>query len=354
MTRPLYLTASIMLSVFITALLCGCGAINNNTPYTDTEYAMGTIINHTIYSDLSTGRKLSESITDSLDFLEKKYLSWRINGSVISNVNNTAYTQSPVALDDRAADYFNKVLELAAKSNGAFDPAIGKIIDLWGFYDNKPHLPDASLINALLPKCSYENIKYTNSGTSSYVTLTPDIKLDFGAVGKGIGCDEAYQILNSSESQVSGAVISVGGSVLVYGSRPDNRPWNIAVTNPAKDTGDEYLGILNIKDTPVFISTSGDYEKYFEKDGVRYHHIINPETGYPADSGLTSVTVICGNGLISDGLSTACFILGIKDSLPVLKEYNAEAVFVSSDKKVTVTDGIKDKFTIKASEYTME
>lgn len=333
-------------------LLCGCRTYIN-TPYSSAEYAMGTIVSNTIYADKNTGREISENITDELTNLENNYLSWRAGNSLISRINKTSENGSTVMPDDKASLFFRKVLELAEKSSGAFDPSIGKIIDLWGFYDNNPHLPEPALINELLPKCSYKYIKYTDSGASSSISLASDIKLDFGAVGKGIGCDSAYQILKTSGQDVCGAVISVGGSILVYGSKPDNSMWNIAVTNPRKDNDDDnnYLGILNIKDTPCFISTSGDYEKYFEKDGVRYHHIIDPKTGYPADSGLISVTIICNDGLVSDGLSTACFVLGIKDSLPLLKEYNAEAVFVSTDKKITITDGLKDIFTLKASGY---
>ena len=144
---------------------------------------------------------------------------------------------------------------------------------------------------------------------------------------------------------IKNAVVSVGGSVLVYG-----KSATVGITDPY-DTS-SYMAVLKLKDK--FISTSGDYEKYFEQDGKRYHHIIDPSTGYPSEGDLTSVTVISDSGLESDALSTACFVLGYKKSLGLLNQYNAEAVFIFKDKTVAVTDGIKKSFEIKNSDYTVK
>ena len=173
-------------------------------------------------------------------------------------------------------------------------------------------------------------------------------KIDLGAVGKGIGCDISKEILDKND--VDGAVISVGGSILVYGQKPDKSPWKIAITDPRGEDESLILGGLTI-DKDCYISTSGDYEKYIMKDGVRYHHILDPSTGYPADSGLISVTIVCDNGLLSDGLSTACFILGLEKSQSLLEKYNAEAVFVDKDKNVYMTDGMKDMFELTNDNY---
>ena len=131
---------------------------------------------------------------------------------------------------------------------------------------------------------------------------------------------------------------------MVYGSKENHIPWNIAIRDPFGEAGDVF-GVLKLQDSCV-ISTSGDYEKNFEQDGVMYHHIFDPETGYPADSGLASVTVVCENGLISDGLSTACFVLGIEKSEKVLEQYDAEAVFIRKDGSFEVTDGLQEYFIV--------
>ena len=152
-----------------------------------------------------------------------------------------------------------------------------------------------------------------------------------------------------SKKEVSGAVIAVGGSILLYGSKADGSDWNVAVQNPRGQDG-EAMGLLSLSGT-TNVSTSGDYEKYFMQDGKRYHHILDPSTGYPADSGLISVTIVSDSGLLSDGLSTACFVLGKEKGEKLLETYGAEGVFIDQNKKVTVTKGLKDKFTILNKEY---
>ena len=205
-------------------------------------------------------------------------------------------------------------------------------------------MPEQEEIDELLPYVGYKNLEVNDDGA-----LIPEgFKIDLGAVGKGIGCDISKEILDKND--VDGAVISVGGSILVYGQKPDKSPWKIAITDPRGEDESSILGGLTI-DKDCYISTSGDYEKYIMKDGVRYHHILDPSTGYPADSGLISVTIVCDNGLLSDGLSTACFILGLEKSQSLLEKYNAEAVFVDKDKNVYMTDGMKDMFELTNDNY---
>ena len=144
-----------------------------------------------------------------------------------------------------------------------------------------------------------------------------------GATAHGANID--HPILHGAVARVGGKQMlqRVGGSsVMSYGSKPDGSAWQVAVTDP-RDTEGDYLGVVTLNGTE-FLSTSGDYEKYFIEDGVRYHHILDPATGYPARSGLTSVTVVCDDGLNADGLSTACFVLGKEKAEELLKKYNAD------------------------------
>ena len=147
---------------------------------------------------------------------------------------------------------------------------------------------------------------------------------------------------------MSGGVISAGSSILTFGTKPDGSKFRVALRDP-RGGQDDRIGIITATDTSI--STSGDYEKYFEEDGVRYHHILDARTGYPADSGLISVTIVSDSGLLSDGLSTACFVLGKEKGEKLLETYGAEGVFIDQNKKVTVTKGLKDKFTILNKEY---
>ena len=220
-----------------------------------------------------------------------------------------------------------------------------RLLDIDG---EDPHVPETSELDALLKDVGYQ--KVTLDGNK--VTLAEDTTLDLGAVGKGIGCDVISDFLKD-QKEVEGMILNLGGSsVFAYGHKPDDSPWKVAVTDP-RDTEGDYLGVITLEGGE-FLSTSGDYEKYFMEDGKRYHHILDPKTGYPVWNGLDSVTVICDSGLLADGLSTACFVLGREDALKLLEKYNAEAAFVDEDKNVYLTDGLKDRFELMKNTYTVK
>ena len=146
----------------------------------------------------------------------------------------------------------------------------------------------------------------------------------------------------SGKDSVTAAIVQVGGSVLTYGTKPDGQPFRVAIVNP-RDTGKQ-IGYLTLKGQWC-VSTSGDYERYVEKDGVRYHHILDPKTGYPVNNELCSVTILAGNGFITDALSTACFVLGTEKGMELAKAYEVDALFVNKDGEITMTDGMQEVFT---------
>lgn len=305
-----------------------------------TDTAMGTDCSVRVFG----AKGAAKDIMDMLSDIENKYLSWRVEGSDIANLNENASEKESVTPSEWTYDYLKKIFELAQKSDGAFDPTLGSLSQLWNLGTANPYIPQKSEVTELLSKTGWENVSFDDGE----VFLKNGVQIDLGAVGKGIGCDEALKILE--EKNASAAVVSVGGSILTYGEKTDGKPWKVGIANPRNEDGESYLGALTIEGTRS-ISTSGDYEKYVLEDGVRYHHILDPKTGYPSDSGLISVTVVCEEGWLSDGLSTACFVLGYDDSLPLLEEYDAEAVFVTKEKEVVVTDGLKDIFTLTDASY---
>ena len=192
-------------------------------------------------------------------------------------------------------------------------------------------LPDAGDIESALSYIDYNRLAVDGDT----VTAEQGTKVDLGAVGKGAACDAAREVL--AARGVKGAVVSVGGSVLAYGRRnAAGDKWRIAVRHPRE--ADSYLGIITLDEGCV--STSGDYEKYFEKDGVRYHHLLDPATGYPAESDLISVTVVCKSGLLSDALSTACFVLGSAHGTALVEAFDAGAVFVLTDGTIEVVGNV--------------
>lgn len=310
--------------------------------YTNADFAMDTVVSETLYT---SGADINTQIGEKLREMETTLLSWTEENSQISQLNNADGKTMEVS-DDLAAD-LEKIRQLSQDSNGAFDPTLGKIIRLWDIAGENPHVPDQSEIDTLLPEVGYEKIQVDGNN----VTLLDGCTLDLGAVGKGMGCDLIMDYLQT-QPDVLGMILNLGGSsVMTYGEKPDGSSWKVALTDP-RDTEGDYLGAITL-DANQFLSTSGDYEKYFIEDGIRYHHILDPKTGYPVWNGLTSVTIVCDQGYLADGLSTACFVLGMDAAKPLLEKYDAEAVFVDEDKNVYVTSGLMDKFELMKDGYTV-
>ena len=294
---------SFVLGLFITAsLLCASRTVWGNSEintYTKTDFAMDTVVSETLYT---TGEDITADIISALKDVEENWISWTKESSQIYQINQNAGNTTTVS--DETATCLKQVLDLSKASDGAMDPTMGRVIRLWDIDGEEPHIPSDDELNSMLENVGYG--KVTLDGNK--VTMPKGVTLDLGAAGKGIGCDAAKKVLDADKN-VSGMILNLGGSsVMSYGSKPDGSAWQVAVTDP-RDTEGDYLGVVTLNGTE-FLSTSGDYEKYFIEDGVRYHHILDPATGYPARSGLTSVTVVCDDGLNADGLSTACFVLG--------------------------------------------
>lgn len=308
--------------------------------YTQSDIVMGTIVTSNIFT---TGEDVNSEIFDVLTQVENAYISWREEDSEIARLNASAGNSEGVEITGKLEEMLQTTLDISEKSNGALDPTIGEISRLWDIDGENPRVPEEEEITALLKADGYKNVVCENQKA----VLDADTSIDLGAVGKGIGCDEAKAFLETHQ-EISGAVVSVGGSILTYGTKENGSPWGVAITDP-QSGGENYMGVLYLEGEN-YISTSGDYEKYFEQDGIRYHHILDPKTGYPARSGLTSVTIVADNGLLSDGLSTACFVLGLEEGMKLAETYNAEAVFIDTDQNVYVTDGLQDKFELTSEE----
>lgn len=321
-------------------MLTGCG--NSVEQYDHTGFVMGTVLSETVYT---TGVDITEDVEKELSDTENRLISWRKSGSEIAEINAAAGRKA-VKVSGDTAGYLSSILKMAKDSDGAFDPTIGKLTRLWGFDGETPEMPDESEVKTLLKDTGHEKVKLSGSS----VRLNENTSLDLGAAGKGLGCDRIKDMFDKDGS-VTGAVITIGGSsIMTYGSKPDGSAWNVAVTDP-RDDGD-YLGNVTVEGES-YISTSGDYEKYFMKDGVRYHHILDPETGYPARSGLISVTVVCDSGIVSDMLATACFVLGKDKGMELAEKYDAAAVFADSDKNVYMNKKAENIFTLTKDGYTV-
>lgn len=313
------------------AIICLFSGCSGNEEYTARGFAMDTTVSVTVY-----GQDISAELLRCISELESS-ISWSNSNSEVSQINKAAADKRVNA--PYTAGILQKVLPVCQDTDFRMSAGVRPLTALWNITGEDPHPPSQSEIDALLPLCG-DSVRVQDND----VYLIKDgAQIDLGAFGKGAACDQLLERLSSSNA--SGAVCSVGGSIALYGKRADGKKWSVSVAHPQNIN--DSIGVLSL-DGGMCVSTSGSYQRYFESDGVIYHHILNACTGYPAQSGLVSVTVVCESGLMSDALSTACFIVGYEESLELLDKYSAGAVFVFDDGSVIATENIKQSFSERA------
>lgn len=323
---------TVLFAVILSAavLFSGCSEPQASESTVNFE-AMDTYVTITVYGDESEAA--SEKAMDEILLLDSR-LSAVTGGSKIYNLNQ----KKTATLSDDTVTLIKEALEISEATGGAFDITIYPIVKLWGFAGGDQHVPEQSEIDLALAGVGSDNV--TIDENTGEVTLADDCEIDLGGIAKGYTGDMLMEIFE--EAEVSGAVVSLGGNIVIYGDKPDGTAWNIAIEDP--DNTSEYICSLSLAGG-VSVVTSGGYERYFEENGVRYHHIMDPKTGYPADSDLLSVTIISKNGTQADALSTALFVMGREEAVSFWEtneEYEFDMVLMDSDRNVYITEGIED------------
>ena len=255
------------------------------------------------------GKDAREGMNAIQQLLSEMEATWSVadDTSLLSRLNRG----EAVASKDQQR-FLDAVMKLSERTEGAFDPQLNSVIALWGFLSDNYRVPDQAEI----------------------CTALKDKQWNLGAVVKGYAGQQAAALLE--DLNVDRAVLNLGGNVQTYGEKADGSPWQIAIQNPQ---GGDYVGIVSVFGTASVI-TSGDYQRYFEEDGIRYHHILDPATGYPSDSDLCSVTVICRDGMTADALSTALYVLGLEAAAELWRQSDDfEAVFILSTGDIYATEG---------------
>ncbi len=231
-------------------------------------------------------------------------------------------TQShAILLSEDTAELLTRSLNLHAETNGAFDITLSPVSTLWGFPHGPFRVPDKTEIQATLARTGMETIRWDNR-TRQFSADNPAITLDFGGIAKGYAAEKMAAILK--KHNIRHALLNLGGNVKAIGTKPDRSLWRVAIQHP--DAKTDYLGVLSVSDKSVV--TSGDYERYFEKNKIRYHHILDPRTGSPARSGLRSATIVCEDCTLADGLSTALFVLGPEAAISFWQKHKEQFQFI--------------------------
>ena len=316
--------------LFCALIFSGC-QFNNETMKTSTLFAMDTVMELEIAGDEKLLPEAEEKIRD----LERR-LSVTDDDSEISLLNKNK--QALVSND--TATILSNALSICDETNGALDVSIYPVLKEWGFTTGEYKVPSEDRISELLDDVDYKKINLESSGEDleqgkRSVQIPLNMEIDLGSVVKGYTSTMLYDFF--TQNGVKSGLINLGGNVQCIGT---------------KSNGEMILGVLKASDEAII--TSGGYERYFEENGKLYHHIIDPSTGAPADSGLVSVTIVGKDGLKCDGYSTALYIKGLDSAISFWKERDDfEAVFVTSDGNVFVTEGISDRFLL-SSEYAQK
>ena len=332
--------AALLLTIFALSLTA-CGEKSAESE-TRTVYAMDTVMNLTVYGENAAAAL--ESAEKELHTLDEAVLSRTAEGSELYALNASDGETVEYGVDDALPALIETALTISDATDGAFDPTLAPVLDAWGFTKDTHRVPSADELTELLSHTGCGKVRFEKTADGYAVTLLDGAQLDLGGIAKGYAADVLRAQLE--QEGVTSAALDLGGDVFVMGRKTDGSGWRIAVKDPA-DT-ESYLGVVTASDK--FIVTSGVYERYFEENGVRYHHILDPKTGSPAESGLVSVTVQCENGAWADALSTACFVLGPDGALALRDDLadqgtDFELILVTDDGRVLYTDGLDGAFT---------
>lgn len=323
------------LAAFLLAgVLTGCSAPAEEMqqPVERSLFAMNTYMTFTAY-----GEDAQAALQEAEECIQQVEGLWSVTDedSEIYQANHSG--GQPVTVSEETAEIISFALEMAQRTGGALDPTIYPVLTAWGFTTDSKQVPSQQQIDQLLEQVGYDRVQL--NGTE--LTVPDGMELDLGAVGKGYTADLVTEILR--RHGVTSALISLGGNIQAIGSRPDGSDWRLGIRAPWESGN---LGVLTVSDAAVV--TSGGYENYFDDEqGNIYWHILDPSTGYPADSGLQSVTIVGREGKMCDALSTALFVMGAQSAEQYWRENGGfEMLLVTDSGEILITEGIAEDFTL--------
>ncbi|GAA0123131.1 MAG: FAD:protein FMN transferase [Clostridium argentinense] len=339
----LYVISLLILSITI---LSGCSSSNNSTkePLSHTEVVMGTVCTIQIFDSKDTS--ILDKAFDRLKDLENK-VSINKEGTELDKVNEMSGKEAVVV----GKDTFNIIksgLNYGKISNGNFDITIGPIVKLWGIGSENARVPSEKEISEKKSLINYNDIVIDDEKSSIFLKK-PNMIIDLGGIAKGYAADEIKNLL--IDNGVKSAMVNLGGNLYILGNKPNGNQWKIGIQDPNGGNNDT-VGNMLVNDKSIV--TSGTYQRFLEVDGKLYHHILNPETGYPYENDLLSVTILSNTSMDGDALSTSTFALGREKGLEFVNSLeNIEAIFITKDKEIYLTNGLKDKFNITNNDYKL-
>lgn len=331
MKKSYFRLSGVLLFLLCIAMLTACQNSDENKKVSKDIFAMDTYMTVTAY-----GKNAENGVNKAVDEINRleTVLSAEKQESDIYKLNETGSG----TLSTDIKNIVSRALEINKTTNGAFDISIYPLMVKWGFTTQKYNVPSKNEISKLLKDVDSSKIIFDEK--SGNIKLKENMKIDLGGIAKGYTSSRVMQIFK--ECGVTSGLVSLGGNVQALGTKTDGTAWQIAIENPDKSS--DYIGVVSVKDKAVI--TSGGYERYFEKNGKTYHHILDPETGYPAESGVKSVTIVSDDGTLADALSTSLFVMGKEKALDYWREHKNEfdTVLVEDNGDITITGGLEKIF----------
>lgn len=304
-------------------------------PASSVNFLMNTVVEQRIY-----GRNSEEAVQEVAAELSEfeRLLSTYIPKSEIDQINQSAGV-APVKISPLTMDLLRISKEYCRQAEGIFDITIAPLAMEWGVTSDNPHVPDQQTLEALLKKVNYNDLILDEQASTAMLRQKGQA-IDLGGIAKGYSCDIFRKA--AEKYSITSGYASIGGNIVVLGKNPDGSDFRFGVRDPRGDQS-EYIGSLSLEGKVM--ATSGDYERFFEQDGVRYHHILDPRTGYPANNGLISVSVISENGALADFLSTALFVAGKEEALQQMEREDFQLILVDDEMNVYISSSLKGNFS---------
>jgi len=336
------------MSLIIILSTVGCqdkeSEIVNNTKISSSEFLLDTHVTINLYG--TEDESLLPEIFGEIQRLEN-ILSVHVEGSDLDLLKENAGIK-PVKVSEDTIKIFEKSMKYSKLTNGLFDITAGPLIDLWGIGTQSAKIPNQNEIKEAIKLIDYNKIKI-NKDEGTIFLEDEGMIANLGAIAKGYIADKVEEKLY--KLGLKSAIINLGGNVQLIGSKPDGTLFRIGIQDPDETRGGN-IGVYTGKD--VTIVSSGDYERFFVEDGVRYHHILNPKTGFPVETEIKSVSIITEESFEADALSTSVLLSGWDKGINIIENLNnVEAIFINKNHEVYVTEGLKENFNFDSSNYEL-
>ncbi len=345
--KKLTITLTLVLVLVFSSACQDTTKINKLDYLSRTEFLMDTVMTVRIYDKQE--EKILDKAFERLEEIES-IMSLTIETSDINLINNNAGIK-PVKVNADTYEVIKRAQHYSDISKGSYDTTIGELVDLWDVKaeeKEREFIPSPEEIKKAQDLVNYKELELLDD--NMIYLKKQGMKVALGSIAKGYAADEVKRIL--VENGVERAIIDLGGNLYIVGEKAKDTKWKIGIQDPFMPTG-SYAGILEVSD--ISVVTSGDYERYFYHQGKKYNHIIDPETGYPADKDLTGISIISDKSIDCDALATTVFVMGLDEGMEFVNTLDyIEAIFITKDKSVYITEGLKDIFSIGNPDFSLK